>query len=91
MWQLHEVYSDDVTREWAASGCRSAGIGCLDCKQPVVNAVLAEQEPIRERAAEYLASPDVVRSIVTEGCDRARDVARETLEDVRQAIGLEYR
>ena len=91
VWQLHEVYSDEATREWAAGGCRNATIGCLDCKQPVVDAVLAEQEPIRERANEYLANPDVVRSIVNEGCDHARDVARETLEDVRQAIGLEYR
>jgi tryptophanyl-tRNA synthetase len=91
VWQLHQVYSNSETCEWASRGCRAASIGCLDCKQPVIDAVLAEQEPIRGRAQDYLAQPDVVRSIVAEGCERARDVARETLEDVRQAIGLDYR
>ena len=91
VWDLHRIYSDDDTREWAAAGCRSAGIGCLDCKQPIIEAVLAEQAPIRARASEYLEQPDLVRSIVAEGCDRARSVAKETLEDVRQAVGLVYR
>ena len=88
VWQLHEVYSAEDTRAWAADGCRNAGIGCLDCKAPLIKAVLEEQEPIRERAVEFVEHPDVVRSIIAEGCDRARDEARETLEDVRQAIGL---
>ena len=91
VWQLHEIYSDDTTKSWVQQGCRSAEIGCLDCKQPVIDAVLAEQAPIRERAVEYLENPDMVRSIVADGCDHARDVARETLEDVREAIGLVYR
>ena len=63
----------------------------MDCKQPVITAVLAEQEPIRERAMEYLESPDLVRSIITDGCDAARDVVQETMEDVREAMGLVYR
>ena len=88
VWQLHEVYSNEETKSWAADGCRNAGIGCLDCKAPLIEAVLEEQEPIRERAVEFVEHPDVVRSIIAEGCDRARDEARETLEDVRQAIGL---
>lgn len=91
VWQLHEVYSDDDTRAWVQDGCTSAKIGCVDCKQPLIDAVLAEQKPIRERAMEYLESPDLVRSIITDGCDAARDVAQETMEDVRQAMGLEYR
>lgn len=91
VWQLHQVYSDEDTKAWVRDGCRAASFGCLDCKQPLIDAVLAEQAPIRERAEEYLSSPDVVRSIITEGCDEARDVAQETLEDVRQAMGLEYR
>ena len=91
VWELHQIYSDDATRKWAAEGCRSAGIGCLDCKQPLIDAVLAELAPIRERAKEYLEQPDLVRSIVAEGCDRARSVAKETLEDVRQAVGVAYR
>jgi len=91
VWQLHEIYSDDARRAWVREGCTSAGIGCLDCKQPVIDAVLAEQAPIRERALEYAEQPEVVRSIVAEGCDQARDVARETLEEVREVMGLRYR
>ena len=91
VWQFHLVYSDEETRSWAEAGCRSAGIGCLDCKQKVIDAVIAEQAPIRERAMEYESQPDLVRSIIAEGCDEARDAARETMEDVRQAVGLAYR
>ena len=91
VWQFHLVYSDDATRRWAEEGCRSAGIGCLDCKQAVIEAVIEEQAPIRERAAQYESQPDLVRSIIADGCDSARDVARETMEDVRQAMGLAYR
>jgi tryptophanyl-tRNA synthetase len=91
VWQLHQVYSDDSTREWASAGCRSAGIGCLECKAPVIEAVLAELAPLQARAREYEAQPDVVRAIIAEGCDAARDAARETLEDVREAMGLDYR
>ena len=91
VWQFHEVYSGDDVKAWVQQGCRSAGIGCLDCKQPVIEAVLAELAPIRERAAEYQARPELVRSIVAEGCEEARAVARETLEEVRRAMGLAYR
>ena len=91
VWQLHQVYSDNDTRQWANEGCRSASIGCLDCKAPVIDAVLAELAPLQQRAKEYEEQPELVRSIVAEGCDQARDAARETLEDVRAAIGIDYR
>jgi len=91
VWQLHQVYSDDACKEWVQQGCRSAGIGCLECKQPVVDAVLAELAPIQERAQEYRARPETVRAIVAEGCEEARAVARETLDEVRHAMGLAYR
>jgi tryptophanyl-tRNA synthetase len=90
VWQLHLVYSDPKTQEWVQKGCRSAGIGCLECKQPVVDAVLKEQEPMREKAQQYLDDPAIVRDIITDGCDKARKLAQETLEDVRQAMGLNY-
>ena len=90
VWQLHTVYSDDATRQWADEGCRSAGIGCLDCKQPVIDAVLTELAPIRERALEYMADPKLVRNIIAEGNEAARDVAQDTLEEVREAMGLVY-
>ena len=91
VWQFHLVYSDAGIRAWAEDGCRTAGIGCLDCKQRVIDAVLDVQAPIRERAGEYESQPDLVRSIIAEGCDHARDTARETMDAVRQAMGLAYR
>ncbi len=90
VWQFHQVYSDAPTKEWAYAGCTSAGIGCLECKQPVIDAVLREQQPWRERAAPYLADPKKVHRIVEAGTERARTVARETMHDVRGAVGLNY-
>ena len=91
VWQLHEVYSDDDTCNWVQEGCKSASIGCLDCKQPVIDAVLKELEPIRERAEEFVGNPKLVRNIIAEGNEAARDVAQDTLEEVREAMGLSYR
>ncbi len=91
VWQWHEVYSDDNTKQWVQEGCRSAGIGCLDCKKPVIEAVQAELEPIRKRAEEYSANPDMVRTVVAQGCERAREEAQATLDEVREAMGLAYR
>jgi tryptophanyl-tRNA synthetase len=90
VWQLHLVYSDDRTKEWVQQGCRSAGIGCLECKQPVIEAVLAELKPIRERAQQYLTDPTQVRQIIRDGAEKARGLAQETLADVRAAMGLDY-
>ncbi len=90
VWNLHQVYSEDSLKKWVVEGCTNAKIGCLDCKKPLIDAILKEQEPIRERANEYLNDPETVRGIITEGSDAARDIARETLDDVREAIGLSY-
>ncbi|OGA37239.1 MAG: tryptophan--tRNA ligase [Betaproteobacteria bacterium RIFCSPLOWO2_12_FULL_62_13] len=90
VWQLHLVYSDEERKEWVQQGCRSAGIGCLECKQPVIDAVLAEQRPIRERVQEYLDDPTLVKSIIADGCEKARRIAQETLRDVREVMGLNY-
>ena len=91
VYDWHLIYSEPSVCDWAAEGCRSAGIGCLDCKGPLIDAVVAEQTPIRERAKQFAADPELVNSIVLEGSEAARDVARETLEDVRSAIGISYR
>ncbi|QAU35090.1 tryptophan--tRNA ligase [Janthinobacterium sp. 17J80-10] len=91
VWQLHQVYSDAATKEWVVKGCTSAGIGCIECKQPVIDGVLREQEPMRERAQRYLDDPTLVRAIVADGCDKARALAEETMRDVREAMGLGYR
>lgn len=91
VWQLHEIYSDDSVQEWVQEGCKSAGIGCVDCKQPVIDAVLQELKPIQERAAEFEAQPELVRNIIAEGSEKAWDVAKETMEEVRQSMSLVYR
>lgn len=91
VWALHKVYSDDNTKEWVVKGCKSAGIGCLDCKKALSDAVIREQQPIIERAQEYIDNPRLVKEIVREGCESARDVARETLEEVREVMGLPHR
>jgi len=90
VWALHQVYSDDARRDWVQKGCTSAGIGCLECKQLVIDNVLAELAPIRERAQAYLDDPSLVKSVLADGCDRARKLAIETMRDVREAMGLAY-
>jgi tryptophanyl-tRNA synthetase len=90
VWQLHQVYSDEATKQWVVKGCKSAGIGCLECKQPVIDAILKEQEPMRERAQQFLDDPSLVRAIVADGCDKARKMAQETMRDVREAMGISY-
>jgi tryptophanyl-tRNA synthetase len=90
VWQLHQIYSVEDLKQWVMTGCTTAGIGCLECKQPVIDAMLAELKPIRERAAHFEEDPDSVRNIVADGCEKARDMARETMRDVREAMGLSY-
>jgi len=88
VWQFHRIYSNDPMRDWVQQGCRSAGIGCLDCKQPIIDAVLAELGPIQERAREYEAQPELLRNVINDGCEAAREVARETMDEVRRAMSL---
>ena len=90
VWQLHQVYSDESCQAWVQAGCRSAGIGCLECKQPVIDGILREQAPMRERAQPFLDDPKLVREIIADGNSKARHLARETMRDVRQAMGLDY-
>ena len=88
VWQFHLVYSNDAVRDWVQEGCRTAGIGCLDCKRPVIESVLTELAPMRERVREFSAQPDLLRNLINDGCERARAVARETMEEVRFAMSL---
>jgi tryptophanyl-tRNA synthetase len=90
VWPLHQIYSDQATREWVVQGCTTAGIGCLDCKQPVIDAIIREQQPFIERAQRYVDDPQLVRNIVADGCERARALAEETMREVRGAMGLDY-
>lgn len=91
VWEFHQIYSDEKTCDWVQQGCRSAGIGCLECKKPVIDAVVSEVEPIRIKATQLEDNMGLVRSIINDGSEKARETARETMTDVRQAMGLNYR
>lgn len=90
VWALHQVYSDQGIRSWVQNGCVSAGIGCLECKQPVIDGIMKEQEPMRERALMYADNPSLVRNIIADGCEKARVMACDTMRDVRSVMGLNY-
>ena len=90
VWQLHQIYSSPATQEWVQTSCKSAAIGCIECKGPVIEGILAELKPIQERAAQYAEDPTLVKNIVAEGCEKARKLARETMRDVREVMGLNY-
>ncbi len=90
VWPLHRIYTDQSVQAWVQRGCTTAGIGCLECKQPLIEAIIAEQEPIKERAQKYLDDPSLVRAVVADGCERARKFAEETMRDVREVMGLAY-
>jgi tryptophanyl-tRNA synthetase len=90
VWELHKIYSDEPTKDWVVKGCRTAGIGCLECKQPLIDAIVREQQPIAERAQKFLDDPVLVRNIVADGCERARKATAETMRDVREAMGLDF-
>jgi len=91
VFDLHKIYSDEATIKWVDEGCRSASIGCLDCKKPLIDKVVLEISAISRRAREYEENPELVRGIIAEGCEKAREVARETMDAVREAMSLNYR
>src|SRR5687767_3257335 len=90
VWELHKVYSNEERKAWVMKGCTTAGIGCLECKQPVIDAINAELAPIRARAQTYLDDPTLAKNIVADGCEKARKLAEETMRDVRESMGLSY-
>ncbi|MDP6433943.1 MAG: hypothetical protein QF498_00835, partial [Arenicellales bacterium] len=90
VWELHLVYSTEQTRQWVVEGCKSAGIGCLDCKGPLIDELLKEQQELYERAQPYLEDLTLVRNIIADGCERAREAAEETMEEVRRCVGTDY-
>jgi len=90
VWDLHKIYSDDARREWVKKGCTTAGIGCLECKQPVIEAINAELAPMRARAQAYVDDPTLVRNVIADGCEKAKRLAAETMREVRETMGLSY-
>ena len=90
VYDLHEVYSSEDTKSWVRNGCTTAGIGCIDCKKPLIDSINTEQQIMIERAQQFEEDPDLVHSIIQEGSEQARLVARETLEEVKESIGISH-
>ena len=90
VYDLHEVYSSEDIKSWVRSGCTTAGIGCIDCKKPLIDSINTEQQVMIERAQQFEEDPDLVQSIIREGSEQARLVARETLEEVKESIGISH-
>ena len=90
VWELHKIYTASDTRETLAAGCKSAGIGCVDCKKPLLEKILEEQAELQDRARPSEQNPARVREVIESGCERAREVAEETLNEVRLAVGTKY-
>lgn len=90
VWAFHKVYSDDTTKQWVQNGCRSAGIGCIDCKRPIIDSINQELKPIQMAIKEYEEDMGAVKRIVAEGSEQARVEANKTLTEVREAMGLDY-
>ncbi len=91
VFALHQVYSNQEVLDWCATGCRTAGIGCIDCKQPLIDSINVEQELIRGRAQQFEEDADLVHAVIQEGSEKARAIARETMDDVKEAVGISHR
>jgi len=90
VWQMHQIYSPQDTLDWVVEGCTKAKIGCIECKGPVIDSVITELGPIQERIAKYQSNPNLIQEIIFDGSERARSVAKNTLEEVRDAMGITY-
>jgi tryptophanyl-tRNA synthetase len=87
-FNLHQIYCTPEEIEYVTDGCRTAGIGCLECKQIMIKHVLADLAPIRERRAELARRPGIVGDVLADGNARARRVAEETMARVREAMKI---
>ncbi len=91
VWKLHLVYSSEDIKSKVVEGCTTASIGCIDCKQYITDAIIEELKPIQRRVKDYLDDLSGVDSIINDGCEAARDVAQDTIEEVRKVMGLTTR
>jgi tryptophanyl-tRNA synthetase len=88
VYQLHKIFSSKAEQEEVAKGCRTAGIGCIDCKRILIKNVFSVMEPLWDKRNQLLKNPDILHDIVKKGTDKAGTVARETMGLVREAMGL---
>jgi tryptophanyl-tRNA synthetase len=88
VFACHTVFSGEETVSWAREGCRTAGIGCRDCKSSLKESILARMEPIARRRKEYSEDREAVRAILRRGAEDAREAASNTMADVRKAMNI---
>jgi tryptophanyl-tRNA synthetase len=86
VYDWHKLFSTRDTLEWAATGCRTAGIGCIECKAKMADHLIEWITPVRERRVEYEKHPKRVLEILGEGSKKAQVVAQGTMERVREAV-----
>jgi len=90
VFQLHKVFSTEEERREIASGCRTASIGCIECKRVLIKNVFAVLEPIWKKRDEMRRNPDILKDVVNDGIKRATEVARETMQMVRDTLGMYF-
>jgi tryptophanyl-tRNA synthetase len=88
VWKLHEIYSATDVKSWVNTGCRSAGIGCIDCKKVVAKSINEELEPIQKEIRHFESDMPAVKRIIASGSEEAAADAQNTMQDVREAMGL---
>lgn len=90
VWQMHQAYAKEDLKTWINQGCRQASIGCVDCKRPLIEAIMKELEPIQRNIIDLEADRSGVKHIVTTGAEIAREQAQKTLSEVKEVMGIEY-
>jgi len=88
VFQLHKIFSSKDEQDEVAEGCRTAGIGCIDCKKVLIKNLMTVLEPIWERRSELLDNPDRLEEIISVGSQKAKEAASITMSQVRKSIGL---
>ena len=89
VFDLHKIFTTSEDRDYVANGCRTAGIGCLDCKEVLLKHMIPPLSKIRERRNAFAEKPQAIKEILVEGSRRARNVAEQTMAEVRAAVHLQ--
>ena len=87
---LHKIFSDAATMDWVNAGCRSAGIGCIECKSRAADHLLTVLQPMQERRRPYEQNPKLAWDVLEEGSKKARSIAEQTMEKARAAMNLSH-
>jgi tryptophanyl-tRNA synthetase len=90
VWELHKVYSNAEVKKWVINGCKTAGIGCIDCKKPLIDAINSEQMIIKEKAKPFLEDTNLVKNILADGAEKAAHIASGTMDRIKHVMHMDY-